>query len=93
MPDTRRINMRKIRDVLHLKLDSRLSHERVAAALSLSKGVVSKYVSLASAACLDWAQVQALGDTALHKFLLGTPQRTSAFVVSDYSRIHQVLRS
>ena len=92
MPDTRRINMRKIRDVLRLKLETKLSHERTAAALNLSKGVVAKYVTLANAAGLDWAQTQALDDTALHNRLLATPQRTSAFVQPDYGRMHQELR-
>jgi len=55
--------MRKIKDVLRLKLDARLSHERIAAALNISKGVVAKYVSLATAADLDWAQVQGLDET------------------------------
>ena len=92
MPDTRRINMRKIRDVLRLKFEARLSHERCAAALNISKGVVTKYVTLATAAGLDWAQIQALDDTALHNRLLGTPQRTSGFVQPDYGRMHQELR-
>ena len=92
MPDTRRINMRKIRDVLRLKFETKLSHERTAAALNLSKGVVAKYVTLANAAGLDWAQTQALDDTALHNRLLATPQRTSAFVQPDYGRMHQELR-
>ena len=92
MPDTRRINMRKIRDVLRLKLETRLSHERTAAALNISKGVVTKYVNLATTANLDWAQIQALDDTALHHRLLGTPQRASGFVAPDYARMHQELR-
>ena len=77
MPDTRRINMRKIRDVLRLKLEARLSHEQTAAALDISKGVITKYLTLASAAGLDWPQIQALDDTALHNQLLGAPQRAS----------------
>ena len=48
MPDTRRINMRKIKDVLRLKLDAQLSHERIAASLGISKGVVAKYVGAAA---------------------------------------------
>ncbi|GEM_PF-2739191 len=40
MPDTRRITMRKIKDVLRLKLESKLSHERIAASLKISKGVI-----------------------------------------------------
>lgn len=59
--------MRKIRDVLRLKLEARLSHERIAASLGISKGVVAKYVSLAAAAGLDWATVQSLSDTGLER--------------------------
>jgi transposase len=92
MPDTRRINMRKIRDVLRLKLDARLSHEQAAAALGLSKGVITKYLTMASAAGLDWPQIQTLDETALHNRLLGTPQRASGFVQPDYGCIHQELR-
>ncbi|KXW57249.1 hypothetical protein FEMY_22230 [Ferrovum myxofaciens] len=42
--------MRKIKDVLRLKLDAGLSHEQIAMALKISKGVVAKYVGLATAA-------------------------------------------
>ena len=84
--------MRKIKDVLRLKLEAHLSHERIAAALGVSKGVVAKYVALASAAGLDWSQVQRLDEAALHSRLAGTPQRASAFVRPDFARMHQELR-
>ncbi len=84
--------MRKIRDVLRLKLEAKLSHQQIAAALNLSKGVVTKYVTLAKTANLDWTHIQTLDDTALHNCLLGAPQRVSAFVQPDYGRIHQELR-
>ena len=84
--------MRKIKDVLRLKLEAHLSHERIAAALSISKGVVAKYVALASAAKLDWSQIQLLNEAALHSRLAGTPQRASAFVRPDFARLHQELR-
>jgi transposase len=92
MPDTRRINMRKIRDVLRLKLEARLSHEQTAAALRISKGVVTKYLALANTAGLDWAQIQTLDDTALHNQMLGSPKRVSGFVQPDYGLIHHELR-
>ena len=76
--------MRKIKDVLRLKLEARLSHEQTAAALDISKGVITKYLTLATAAGLDWLQIQALDDTALHNRLLGAPQRASGFVPPDY---------
>ena len=40
--------MRKIRDVLRLHLKGGLSQRQIAAALGISKGVVAKYISLAS---------------------------------------------
>ena len=41
--------MRKITEVLRLKFEARLSHEKIARAVGLSKGAVNKYVSLAQA--------------------------------------------
>ncbi len=46
---TARIPMKKIIEVLRLKFEAKLSHERIARACQLSKGTVSKYVSLARA--------------------------------------------
>ena len=84
--------MRKIKDVLRLKLDAQLSHERIAASLGLSKGVVAKYVSLAAAAQLDWATIQNLDEGTLQRRLLSAPDKPSEFVFVDYGRIHQELR-
>ena len=42
-----------IKDVIRLKWDAGLAHERIAAALGLSKGAVQKYVTLATAAGHD----------------------------------------
>jgi len=38
-----RMNMRMIKDVLRLKFDGGFSHDRIAASLGISKGVVTKY--------------------------------------------------
>jgi transposase len=86
--------MRKIKDVLRLKLDAQLSHEQIARSLGLSKGVVAKYAGLAAAAGLTWPEVQACDDLTLERRLLATPQRPRAHVhvQPDYGRIHQELR-
>ena len=57
--------MRKIKDVLRLKLDAKLSHQQIALALNVSKGVVTKYVGLAAAAGLDWPTICLLEEAAL----------------------------
>ena len=84
--------MRKIKEVLRLKLDAKLSHEQIAAALTLSKGVVTKYVGRAAAAGLDWPAVQLLDDVALERRLLSGPEKPRLYVQPDFGRIHQELR-
>ena len=46
--------MRQVKDVLRLKFEAGLSHDRIAGALHLSKGVVTKYLQRAAAAGLSW---------------------------------------
>jgi DNA-binding transcriptional regulator LsrR (DeoR family) len=67
--------MRKIKDVLRLKFDAKLSHQQIADALGLSKGVVTKYVGLAAAAGLDWTAVQGMDEAALERHLLVGSQK------------------
>ncbi|NVM92806.1 hypothetical protein FHT32_006499 [Variovorax sp. SG517] len=85
--------MRNIRDVLRLKLEARLSHERIAASLDISKSVAAKYVGLAGAAGLDWPTIQTLSDTALERRVVqGRLDRPSHYVLPDYGRVHQELQ-
>jgi len=84
--------MRYIKDILRLKFQQHHSHQHIAQALGISKGVVAKYVKLASTAGLQWPQVQALDETALHTRLMGSPQRASSFLAPDYGHLHQELR-
>ena len=84
--------MRKIKDVLRLKLDAKLSHEQIAGSLGLSKGVVTKYVGLAAAAGLTWPEIQACDDVTLERQLLVAPERPRTKVQPDYGRVHHELR-
>jgi hypothetical protein len=45
-----RMDIRMIKDILRLKYQGGLSHSAIASSLSISKGVVAKYLGLASAA-------------------------------------------
>ncbi len=45
-----RMDIRMIKDILRLKYQGGLSHDRIARSLSISKGAVAKYLSLAGAA-------------------------------------------
>lgn len=87
-----RINMRKLKDALRLKFEGRQSHQQIAAALGISKGVVTKYVGLAVAARLDWPQLAVMDEAALERRLLPAPRPSDIYAVPDWGRIHQELR-
>ena len=66
-----RMDIRMIKDILRLKYQGGLSHERIARSLSISKGAVAKYLSLASGAGLDWASTAELDEASLERRLMG----------------------
>lgn len=80
-----------IKDVIRLKWDAGLAHERIAAALGLSKGAVQKYVTLATAAGLDWAAVREWDEARLEAALLPRSAVHSPFVGPDWARVHREL--
>jgi transposase len=84
--------MRKIKDVLRLKLDAKFSHEQIAAALGISKGVVTKYVGFAAIAGLDWPAVQGCDEVTLEQRLLVAPRKPRGHIQPDFGRLHQELR-
>ena len=86
-----RINMRKLKDALRLKFEGGQSHQQIASALGISKGVVTKYVGLAVAAGLDWQAIAAMDEVTLERRLLASPRPSDTYAQPDYGRIHQEL--
>ena len=85
--------MRKIKDILRLKLDAKLSHQQIATALGLSKGVVTKYAQLACRAGLeDWAAVRNLDEATLERRLIAGTGTPRDHVQPDYAQLHLELR-
>ena len=84
--------MRKIREVLRLKFEAQLSHEQIAGACGISKGVVSKYGQLAAAAALGWPLPEGMDDAALEARLFPRAAPAARFAVPDGALIHQELK-
>ena len=84
--------MRKIAEVLRLKFEAKLSHEKIARAVGLSKGAVNKYVNLAQVQGLSWPLAQGMDEAALEARLY--PPRTvcTGFAEPDYPHLHQELK-
>ena len=72
---TRALSMRKIRELIRLKYEAGLSHEQIARALAISKGVVAKYVARLERSGLEPAVLLALSgkDSATLTLPLTTP--------------------
>jgi len=86
-----RMSLLMIKDVIRLKWHAQLSHEQIAATLKVSKGVVAKYVGLATVAGLDWETVQHWNELQLSNVLLPRAAASQPFVEPDWDRIHQEL--
>ena len=85
--------MRKIKDVLRLKFEADFSHERIGAALGMSKGAVTKYVQRALAAGLGWPLAPELDDAAIEALLFAhAPARAATYAPPDFALIHQELK-
>ena len=85
------ISLRMIKDVIRLKWHAQLPHAQIAATLKISKGVVAKYVGLATAAGLDWDTVQDWSEQQLSAALQPRSVASLAVVVPDWGRIHREL--
>ena len=57
--------MRKIKEVIRIKFEADLSHDRIAAATGVSKGTVTKYLQRAREVGLDWPLPEAMDDAQL----------------------------
>ncbi len=88
---TPRINMRKLKDALRLKLVGEQSHQQIATALGIAKGSVTKYCALAATVGLDWSAIDAMSETDLEHRLFGS-SKACTFARPDYGRMHQELR-
>lgn len=92
MPAPRRA-MRKIIEVLRLKFEAELSHERIAAAARVSKGAVTKYLRLAQAAGIGWPLPAQMDEAQLGALLFGgTAPRQQTHAAPDLARMHQELK-
>jgi len=88
----KRSAMRKIKEVLRLKFEARLSHERIAAATGVSKGAVSNYVQRAIQKSLGWPLPENLDEAALERLLFPQVLQREQYTHADYAYVHQELK-
>jgi len=89
-----RLSMRKIREVLRLRLGHGLPQRAVAQSLRLSQGAVHGYVSRAHRAGLGWPLPDGIDDAELEALLFPPPPTvpTEQRPVPDWAVVHRELR-
>ncbi len=88
-----RIAMVKLKELLRLNFDCKLSQRQIARALGISKGAVGKYVVLAQEAGIDWAVACALEELELQARLGCAPVPVRARLAPpDWAWVHQELK-
>ncbi len=87
------VSMRKIKNVLRLHQECKLSQHQIAKSLSLSVGVVNKYLKRAEAAGIKWPLSSELEDEEALRNKLQPEKiiRTTSHPI-NYASIHQELR-
>ena len=73
---TKRVTMIKLKEILRLKCEAKLSLRQIARSLGLSTGVISKYLKRAEAAGLSWPLPEGMSDAKLEARL--QPERLRA---------------
>ena len=87
----KRSSMRKIREVLRLKLEARLSHEQIARTTGVSKGAVANYARRAIQQGLGWPLPEDLDDGALESLLFAQAGLQKQYVPPDCEHVHREL--
>ena len=87
---TKRLSMRKTREILRQKWALGRSHREVARSLSVSVGTVAASLARAREAGLSWAEVEPLRDSELEARLYGAPEEGKR-PLPDFADIHREL--
>ncbi|MGH7106948.1 MAG: IS21 family transposase [Acetobacteraceae bacterium] len=89
-----RMSMRKIREVLRLRLGHGLAQRAIGQSLRLSQGTVSEYLKRAQRAGLEWPLPDDVDDACLEGLLFPPPPDVPAEQrpVPDWSVVHREMR-
>jgi len=90
----RRIDMRKLKEVLRLRLTVGLSNRKIALCTGVGKSAVSKHVARAEELGLDWRRVEAMAEEAIEALLYppSGEAKPGGQLVPDWDEVARELR-
>jgi transposase len=94
MPN-RRLSVRKIKEILRLKLDCGVSEREISRSCQVSRSTVADYLRRAAAAKLNWNEASSLTDSQLEEHLFPTEHIPSSVQrpLPDCEYIYDQLRT
>ncbi len=89
-----RLSMRKIREILRLRFDCKLTIRQISASIRVSTGAVTKYLNLFGQSDLSWPLPDDMDDTTLINRLSpeSAKRRHQGLVSPDWVEVHQELK-
>jgi hypothetical protein len=82
---TKRVKMRKIREILRLKQEKGLPHRSIARSLHLGIGTVSEYLAKAKEVGLSWPLSEEMDDAELERRLFPSMQEPRKQAMPDFA--------
>lgn len=91
---TKRISMRKLREILRLRLQGELTLRQINSSLRLSLGVVQKVTRQAEELKLDWPSIEKLNEKELAQMFYPESDNrvSSVLLMPDWNDVHKELR-
>ena len=87
----KRISMKKIREILRLKYEAKLSNKKIAQSVSVGVGTVWRYIDRAKKAHVTWPITGEMSDSELENLLFPPIERNPQEkpTLPDYEKIHK----
>ena len=85
--------MFKIKEMLRLKYEAKLSNRKVARALNISHSVVNGYVKEFKNSSKEYGDISALSDKEILALLKASNPKESKYPIPDFASIHVKLRN
>jgi len=90
----RRIEMRKLKEILRLRLQAGLSNRKIALCTGVSKSAVSKHVGRADELNLEWSMIEGMSEETLEGLLYADDEKERAvgLVLPEWDEVARELR-
>jgi len=87
------ISMFKIKEILRLKCEAKLSNRKIARALNISHSVVNNYIKEFKNSAKKYEDISSLNDKEILALLKATNPKEPKYLVPDFATVHVQLRN